>query len=197
MPIFAPPQPIPTQLTLPLPYFKKSLLIYAPGDLPDDATRKIHAWTGRAKYNGWRIIAGDSTGTDATIARLCKLQEIPLKTYGTGARPRNNTSTRHYTRLVQYTGQPDRNTHRDRYMVEQSDIIVCVWDGVSHETISVYEYAKSFKHKQVYLSTHPMPWIKCRKRRAGYVSMKKFNAIQIDELIQKAYPNVNTSTYIH
>ena len=197
MSIFLPKYLPPVQLRLPLPIFQKSVLIYGAGDLPEEGVRKVQTWVGRAKYKDLHVITGDGTDTDSDIARLCAMMDIPIRLFGVNIRPRNGASTKNYTRLVQFVGKPDRLHLRDMHMVQQADTIVCVWDGRSAETLAVYNYARTFKTKKVYLSTHAMPWIKVRKRSAGYVSNKEYQAVQLDELIRKAYPNVQTNTYIH
>lgn len=120
--------------------------------------------------NAWHVITGDSLGVDQAVAAA--LEEvrvdldgewwIPLRVFGLSDAPRHGITSPSvdYTKLskvrIPYvTGSQNRryvrvgeviiNTYRlrDEYMVNQVDMIMCIWNGRSNGTKHVFDYALS------------------------------------------------------
>ena len=197
MNLYNPATILPVQLQLPLPSLQKTILIYARGAITDSGQQRINTWIGRAAYRNWRVITGDNIYLDLQIASITQRSKINHTTYGITKRPRNNTSTRNYTQFTPYTTQTPNKPHCDRYMVKQADMIICVWDGLSQDTIKVYNYARSFRHKKTFISTHAQPSVRVNGKRpflrAGYITQSRYNKQTLTDIIIKGNQHANIS----
>ena len=106
----------------------------------------------RIRYYADELIVGDAHGIDAEAVRLAEQLNVPYTAFGIWNKARNGASSyvnvwceveRRAGKIV--GGQHKRAkvlyTHRDRFMVEQADIVVCIWNGTSTGTKAVYDYA--------------------------------------------------------
>lgn len=121
---------------------------YATTDMLDVVRAVLH----RIRYYADELIVGDAEGIDAEAVRLAERMGVPYTTYGIWGKARNGASEyvniwREVERRAgKITGSPHTRskilyTHRDRFMVEQADIVICIWNGKSSGTKAVYDYA--------------------------------------------------------
>ena len=102
--------------------------------------------TQRAESIGWQIIVGDAVGIDKTVVETVARFRDNIRDYMilyvvyVTREPRLNVQSSN----LEYHLAPARNfTERDRYMVENSDKIMCIWNGKSESsgTYKNYLYA--------------------------------------------------------
>lgn len=75
----------------------------------------------------WRVIVPDGYGTDAEVARICQIWEIPLLVGGAGVRPANDTPLRFYERVICTTRNP----------VERRKAVLAYLRGIAHEIVEL------------------------------------------------------------
>ena len=121
--------------------------------------------TQSAYNNSWMVYAGDAIGIDSMVAsatsNIIPLVNIGLTTkptisyfilviVGLGSTPRhgfNNHKNIEYVRLPAKT-----YTARDRYMVENSDKVMCIWNGKSVNSGTYKNYLHACElNKQAWL----------------------------------------------
>lgn len=107
-----------------------------------------------AYHKNWVIYTGDAIGVDKVIAEVMKQfiltqNDSKLVIAGLANTPRHGISGI----KIAYDQLPARNfTERDRYMVENTDKIMCIWNGKSESsgTYKNYLYACEL-NKQAWL----------------------------------------------
>lgn len=102
------------------------------------------ALVGRCKELGATVLVGDAAGIDNLVLRACHQLSVPCIIHHIARSPRHLSSS---AQTIRVDGS---YTHRDEYMVEHADLVMCVWDGTSRGTKHVFDYAKSL-NKQAYL----------------------------------------------
>lgn len=118
--------------------------------------------TERAYCLGWRLLVGDADGIDTVVMQKvvdCKKLEnkliiaqanpVLVVTYAT---PQSRNFIKSDLILYYSTPTPMNYTQRDRYMVEKSDKVMCIWNGKSTNsgTYKNYLYACEL-NKQAWL----------------------------------------------
>lgn len=133
-----------------MPKPQKKILIcgsrYPTGSMVDAA----HWWTVHISYRHHAILVGDAVGIDAVVVKHAEIWNANYTAYGVWDKPRNNA--KNYCNLYNIVRErlatiprptPSQlYTERDRWMVEQVDRVVCIWNGSSKGTLAVFEYAK-------------------------------------------------------
>lgn len=111
-----------------------------------DYTRRA---VNRAHEKGFTILVGDNPkGVDMAVVRECRRLQIPVIVAGVGNFPRNG-GCKHgsYVKVHRDTYRAsggyllNRYTVRDRWMVDQAQIGLFVWNGDSPGTKAGYDYA--------------------------------------------------------
>jgi hypothetical protein len=108
----------------------------------------------RTHYYGGEILVGDADGIDKKVVQTAECIGLSYVAYGIWHKARNGAVS--YMNIwpevsnrvgKQYRGSKYRTkqlyTERDKWMVEQADFVVCIWNGKSTGTKAVYEYARS------------------------------------------------------
>ena len=90
----------------------------------------------RIKERGDEILVGDAHGIDATVIKYCKLHNVKLTVHV----PSGKTQRNGYDCNTIRAGKT--YTERDRYMVNQADFGVVIWDGQSPGTRKGFEYMR-------------------------------------------------------
>lgn len=114
----------------------------------------------RVHHLGWTVLVGDNPkGVDMAVVNECRRLKTKVIVVGLTERPRNGGCSHgqyvRFERGVYRTaggGMFDRYHERDRYLVDQSDRAVFVWNGDSRGTKSGYDYALR-RGKQAHLAT--------------------------------------------
>lgn len=82
------------------------------------------------------IIVGDCYGADALVQKVAEEKGMDITVYGISAIPRNCVMTAKYKRIY------GSYTERDRRMINDADICIMLWDGISPGTKRNIEQAK-------------------------------------------------------
>ncbi len=107
----------------------------------------------RAKERGYTVMVGDNPhGVDMAVVRECRRLHVPVIVAGAGNFPRNR-GCKHgsYVKVHRDTYRAsnghllNRYTVRDRWMVDNSQVGVFVWNGDSPGTKLGYDYMVSRK----------------------------------------------------
>jgi predicted Rossmann-fold nucleotide-binding protein len=114
----------------------------------------------RAHQLGWTVLVGDNPkGVDMAVVNECRRLKAKVIVVGLTERPRNGGCAHgqyvRFERGVYYTaggGMFDRYHERDRYLVDQCDRAVFVWNGDSRGTKLGHDYALR-RGKQAHLVT--------------------------------------------
>lgn len=99
----------------------------------------------KAQANGDSIIVGDALGIDEDVVTFCERLGVPYTCYGIQAEPRNYAPSYINTQLPTYTA-------RDEYMVGLADKVMCIWNGDSNGTLTVFYHAQKTR-KQAWLAS--------------------------------------------
>jgi hypothetical protein len=118
---------------------------YASRAMLDYARRAVR----RAHQLGWTILVGDNPkGVDMAVVNECRRLKAKVIVVALTHRPRNGGCAHgqyvRFERGVYHTaggGMFDRYHERDRYLVDQCDRAVFVWNGNSRGTKRGYDYA--------------------------------------------------------
>jgi hypothetical protein len=118
-----------------------------PTGLMTDVARwwAVHIW-----YRHHQILVGDAVGIDSDAIEKAEQWGTAYTAYGVWDKPRNNAKNycnvydlvRQRLATVSNPTPSQLYTERDRWLVEQADFVVCIWNGVSKNTLAVYEYAQ-------------------------------------------------------
>lgn len=100
----------------------------------------------RAKKNGFEIICDDSEGCSSQSWWSSEEKDVPYKVYGFKDVARNNAPESNY--VMWRDGRTDEAL--DRFMVEQADMVVVLWNYEDTKPLQVAQYAKQL-NKQVWL----------------------------------------------
>lgn len=84
---------------------------------------------------GCEIVVGDASGIDDEVVITCRQYGVTYSCYGITQTPRNSAHIHFYD---QVSGD---FLSRDRVMVEQCDLCIAIWNGVSRGTKYTYDYA--------------------------------------------------------
>lgn len=103
----------------------------------------------RAHAKGYTLLVGDSpTGIDRAVVEECRRLKAPVIVVGIAQFPRNyGCKHGRYIKVPRdlYRGAGgvwlDGDTARDRWMVDQAQIGLFIWDGSSPGTKAGYDYA--------------------------------------------------------
>jgi predicted Rossmann-fold nucleotide-binding protein len=112
----------------------------------------------RVHQLGWTVLVGDNPkGLDMAVVNECRRLKAKVIIVGLTEHPRNGGCGQYvrFERGVYRTaggGMFDRYHERDRYLVDQCDRAVFVWNGDSRGTQSGYDYALR-RGKQAHLAT--------------------------------------------
>ncbi len=114
----------------------------------------------RAHQLGWTLLVGDNPqGVDMAVVNECRRLKVKVVVVGLTMRPRNGGCEHgSYIRFERDTYRSaggewfQRYQARDRYLVDQCDRAVFVWNGDSPGTKAAYDYAVH-RGKQAYLAT--------------------------------------------
>lgn len=95
----------------------------------------------RAYNNGWLIYTGDAIGIDAVVAKLISqfmlIDHSELIIAGLAKTPRHSISGIR----ISYVQVPAITyTERDRFLVENSDKVMCIWNGQSKSSGTYLNY---------------------------------------------------------
>jgi hypothetical protein len=90
----------------------------------------------RAKKRGYIVIVGDAEGVDAAVMDECQRLDVPHIIVGGYSKIRRRTKN---GSLYAHEGD---YLARDRHMVDQCNIAIGVWNGVSRGTKYTIDYAK-------------------------------------------------------
>lgn len=103
----------------------------------------------RAHQLGWTVLVGDNPkGVDMAVVNECRRLKAKVIVVGLTNRPRNGGCV--YGQYIRFErgmyyraggGLFDRYHERDRYLVDQCDRAVFVWNGDSRGTKAGYDYA--------------------------------------------------------
>lgn len=86
------------------------------------------------------ILVGDGYGLDIEIVTLCETLEVPVQVVGTGRKPANNTSLRHYQRVICPRGltREQRRDCRDAWIRSQAtDVVELKTTADNHERVPI------------------------------------------------------------
>ncbi|MBN8590617.1 MAG: hypothetical protein J0M33_02620 [Anaerolineae bacterium] len=114
----------------------------------------------RVHQLGWTVLVGDNPkGVDMAVVNECRRLKAKVIVVGLTNRPRNGGCAHgeyiRFERGVYHTaggGMFDRYHERDRYLVDQCDRAVFVWNGDSRGTKAGHDYALR-RGKQTHLAT--------------------------------------------
>ena len=127
---------------------------YATREMLDYTCRAVR----RAHRLGWMILVGDNPkGVDMAVVRECRRSQVPVIVAGVGNFPRNG-GCKHgsYIKVNRDTYRAagghllNRYTVRDRWLVDNAQIGIFVWNGDSPGTKAGHEYMVS-RGKDAYL----------------------------------------------
>lgn len=129
---------------------------------PAPVCQYVQRVVARAIEQGYTIYVGDAPGVDAFVVEACREMSYQnhTVTFALTQQPRNGGCG--YTITQELVLNDPNNgivsfkdyTHRDRYMVELSDIVMCIWNGHSRGTRRVFDYAQMLG-KDAHLRTVP------------------------------------------
>ena len=90
-----------------------------------------------AMYRNDLILVGDAGGVDAMVVSACVQRRVEYLCVGVFPHPRNGAA--HYQQLNESPEQAAkplyaRFLHRDAYLFQLADHVLCFWDGQSHGT---------------------------------------------------------------
>lgn len=114
----------------------------------------------RVHQLGWTVLVGDNPkGVDMAVVDECRRLKAKIIVVGLTEYPRNGGCTHgqyiRFERGVYRTaggGMFDRHHERDRYLVDQCNRAVFIWNGDSRGTKAGYDYALR-RGKQAHLAT--------------------------------------------
>jgi len=118
---------------------------YATTQMLDYVRRAVR----RAHERGYTVIVGDNPkGVDMAVVRECRRLKIPVIVAGVSNFPRNG-GCKHgsYVKVHRDTYRAasghllNRYTVRDRWLVDNANVALFIWDGSSPGTKSGYDYA--------------------------------------------------------
>jgi hypothetical protein len=110
-------------------------------------------------FYGDTLLVGDALGVDAAVVKAAEGLRLGYQCYGIDNAPRNGANNyinvSPMLQLRHYSAQR-RFQMRDFYMVENADVVICIWNGKSRGTRVVYDYATQ-QGKTVYLKQFTQP----------------------------------------
>jgi predicted Rossmann fold nucleotide-binding protein DprA/Smf involved in DNA uptake len=109
--------------------------------------------TTRAWYRGYEIIVGDAEGIDKQVVQTAEKFNAHYRAYGITRLARNGAICYQNVKPILAAKRFKPHAayfHRDRYMVSESDIVICIWNGRSEGTRRVYDFAVA-SGKRAYL----------------------------------------------
>lgn len=143
-----------TTMTIKLPDDIEIITICGSRDMTPGMIEYIHALVKRCVERGYWIISGDCPqGVDLVVANACHNHKAIYGVVGIGELPRFGVSLEHYSQAVAKS-----YTERDRFLVELSTRIFCLWNGVSPGTAKAAAYARELG-KEAHLIKDFKGWI--------------------------------------
>lgn len=103
----------------------------------------------RAIQNDYTIIFGDADGIDSKVALSVELYSEKLCAQCYYVRG-NCRIPNHFDTIYYHNCGAISYSERDRFMVNDADIVLCIWNGVSKGTKAVFDYAQA-QGKKVWL----------------------------------------------
>ena len=113
------------------------LLITGSRDISEAGLAYARHVVARAKETGDEIIVGDAPGVDAAVMDECNRLGVSHTVVGAYGRLRRRTPSAKTVMM----GSGYSYTARDRYMAEQCDACLAVWNGYSRGAKRTYDYA--------------------------------------------------------
>ena len=89
----------------------------------------------RARQLDYEVIVGDASGIDDAVMRCCDELGVACTVVGAYNRLRRRTAS---CKVVTVSGS---YIQRDRYMAEQCDFCLAIWNGSSRGTKTTYDFA--------------------------------------------------------
>ena len=87
---------------------------------------------------GASLVTGSASGVDATVARVARERGLPVRVLGAS---------------FEEASDARRSAERNQKLIDQADVLVAFWDGVSQGTRTTIERAlDSGKDVQVYIA---------------------------------------------
>jgi hypothetical protein len=135
-----------------------------------EITAKMETIVRAVMYKIWyrgnnTILVGDASGVDALVIEWAQKLHIPYLCVTPHSKPRNLAALDNFMTI-----KPDMNTlrsmphsyvytYRDRWMVDEADHVICIWNGHSKGTRNVYEYAlMNRKPAEMHVGRMPSPY---------------------------------------
>lgn len=123
---------IPAEITDP----RSRLLITGSREATPAMLAEARLIVAQAKDAGQAIVVGEAAGVDAEVIAACDRLSAPVEVYGGYACLRRRTAFgRNIVLFCEYPA-------RDRAMVEKSDRVIAIWNGLSPGTRLTFEYAR-------------------------------------------------------
>lgn len=102
---------------------------------------------------GNHVIVGDALGIDREVVKTAEVCQMHYRCYGVLPSARNGAVVYECLPLLTTLFHlREAYRRRDEFMVRQADLVICLWNGLSHGTKHVADYAIA-EGKEVYLRT--------------------------------------------